>query len=97
MTLVLRPAARADVTAASEYYGEASPEPVEDFIDELDRLLARLAEFPRSAQEVEGYPSVRRALMRRFPFAVFYTMDEDVLLVLRVIHTSRSPRKWPRE
>lgn len=44
---------------------------------------------------MEGYPSVRRALMRRFPFAVFYTADEDLLLVLRVIHTSQSPRDWP--
>lgn len=92
MKLVLRPDAEADVRAASEYYQEASPELVEDFLDELDRLLARLSEFPRSAQEVEGYPSVRRALMRRFPFAVFYTVDEDGLLVLRVIHTTRSPR-----
>ena len=83
------------MAAASDYYREASPELVGEFIDELDRLLARLSEFPRSAQQVEGYPSVRRALMRRFPFAVFYTVDEDLLLVLRVIHTSRSPRDWP--
>lgn len=95
MKLLLRPDAEADVTAASDYYREASPELVDEFIDELDRLLTRLSEFPRSAQQVEGYPSVRRALMRRFPFAVFYIVDEDLLLVLRVIHTSRSPRDWP--
>jgi len=94
VTLVLRPDAQTDVTATGEYYDEAQQDLAGDFIEELDRLLARLAEFPRSARQVEGYPSVRRATMRRLPFAVFYTLHGDVLQVLRVIHTSRSPRTW---
>lgn len=92
MKAVLRPRARADVVAAVEHYRATSEDLVDDFIVDLDRVLARLSEFPRSAQPVQGYPGVRRALLRRFPFALFYILDEDALLVLRVRHTSRSAR-----
>lgn len=90
MKVVLRPTARVDVVAAADFYRGASEDLDADFVEELDRLLVRLSEFPRSARVVQDYPSVRRALLRRFPFAVFSTVDEDVLLVLRVVHTSRS-------
>ncbi len=95
MTVVLRPEAEADVAAAHDYYYEAEPDLAQQFIDELDRLLLRLSEFPRSAQPVQGYEVVRRGLLRRFPFAVFYIQGDDEIIVLRVVHTARSPQEWP--
>jgi plasmid stabilization system protein ParE len=95
VNVVLRPDAEADVTATYEYYGEADQDLAEQFIDELDLVLRRLAEFPLSARQVQGYGSVRRALLRRFPFAVFYISRDDEVLVLRVIHAARSPETWP--
>lgn len=95
MSVVLRPEAEADVAAAYQYYAEAGPDLTRRFIDELDRLLLRLSEFPRSARPVEGYDAARRALLRRFPFAVFYVAGDDEIIVLRVIHTARSPQRRP--
>ncbi|WP_267896728.1 hypothetical protein [Jiangella anatolica] len=42
-----------------------------------------------------GYAGVRRAVLRRFPYAVFYELGES-LEVLRVIHTARHPEAWRR-
>lgn len=94
MIVVLRPEAEADVAAGYKYYEEAEPDLAQQFLDELDRLLLRLSTFPRSAQPVQGYGTVRRALMR-FPFAVFYVIGDDEIIVLRVIHIARSPQGWP--
>lgn len=95
MIVVLRPEAEADVAAGHKYYDEAEPDLAQQFVDELDRLLLRLSTFPRSAQPVQGYGTVRRALMRRFPFAVLYVVGDDGTTVLRVIHTARSAQEWP--
>lgn len=94
MKVVLRPDAEADVRAAVEYYGAAATDLGVEFIEELDRLLLRLSEFPRSAQRVQGFDAVRRALLRRFSFAVFYVEEEDQVVVLRVMHTARSTETW---
>jgi len=46
----------------------------------------------------EMYPVVhedyRRALVRRFPYAVFYQRYETTAWILAVFHTSRDPNKW---
>ena len=36
----------------------------------------------------------RRALVRRFPYAVFYGYDGDAVTVQAVLHTARDPAKW---
>lgn len=40
------------------------------------------------------YENYRRALPRRFPFAVFYEYTEATVTVYCVFHTSRDPKKW---
>lgn len=95
MNLFLRPAAVADVRATRNYYEQAGSRLHEQFAVELDRLFARLIAFPRSAPLVSGYEPVRRALLRRFPYAVFYRPTEpDRVDVLRIVHTARSPNDW---
>jgi plasmid stabilization system protein ParE len=94
--LLLRPAAVADIRATRDYYAQAGAGLDEKFADELDRLFARLEAFPRSARVVVGYEPVRRSLLRRFPYAVFYWLTEpDRIDVLRIIHTTRSSDTWP--
>lgn len=95
--VVLRPAAEADVRAAVASYREVSDDLAASFLEQVDRLLQRLSVFPRSAQAVQGYDTVRRALVRRFSFAVFYDESDGAIVVLRVIHTSRAPSSWPTE
>ena len=36
----------------------------------------------------------RRALVRRFPFEVFYEFDDERVIVHLVFHTSQDPEKW---
>jgi plasmid stabilization system protein ParE len=92
--VVLRPAAAADIRAAREYYDQARPGLGEELATDLDRLFARLEAFPRSAPLVAGYEPVRRARLRRFPYAVFYRPEDKQIEILRVVHTARSPEAW---
>ncbi len=40
---------------------------------------------------------IRRALVNGFPFALFYAVEGDEVVLLAFVHTSRDPRRWPRE
>ena len=40
------------------------------------------------------HESYRRALVRRFPYAIFYEYGDEVVTVYCVFHTSRDPEKW---
>jgi len=40
------------------------------------------------------HKNYRRALVRRFPYAVFYEYANDLVTVYSIFHTSRDPQKW---
>ena len=36
------------------------------------------------------------ALLRRFPYAVYFAVEPDVVVILAVLHVSRDPAEWQR-
>ncbi len=46
--------------------------------------------------ENELRSGIRRALVRRFPYAVYFAIEHDVIIVLAVLHVSRDPTEWQR-
>lgn len=42
------------------------------------------------------YKRVRRALLFRFPYSIFFVMNPKVVTVVAVLHQARDPRRWPR-
>jgi plasmid stabilization system protein ParE len=42
------------------------------------------------------YGEVRRALVSRFPYAVFYRIEMNRIVVLTVLHSARDPKLWPQ-
>jgi hypothetical protein len=37
---------------------------------------------------------VRRAPVRRFPYGVFFLIDDDTIVVIGVLHAKRNPKLW---
>jgi plasmid stabilization system protein ParE len=63
-----------------------------DFLKEIDRVIRRISTFPLAALEIE--PEIRRSLLTRFPYAIFYGIDGQTIIVIAVAHTHRKPRYW---
>ena len=57
----------------------------------LDQTIVRIAERPLMFPRVHG--EIRRAIMNRFPFAVYFRSGEDGIVVLAV-HGRQRPRRW---
>lgn len=61
---------------------------------EVRRLCRLIADFPLVGVELR--PGVRRRILRRFPYSILYTLDNDVVLVIAVAHQRRRPGYWRR-
>jgi plasmid stabilization system protein ParE len=88
----LRPEAEQDVAEAALWYEANEPGLGAQFVDQVQVTLDAIADQPAAYTVVHN--SVRRALVRRFPFGVFYTADNDGVVVIAILHGSRSPRSW---
>lgn len=88
----IRPEAEQDMSEAASWYEKHQRGLGQEFLDEALAVFMRLGETPLACELI--YRSARRALLRRFPFAVFYIFEEDVVLVVGVLHGSRHPRHW---
>ena len=89
--LLVRPEAENDLHAAFIWY-EAKRNGLGD-----DSCCAQTWSWSGcSALPSSTVPSivVRRALLRRFPFAVYYLVEAERIVVLAVLHVARDPRLW---
>ena len=66
------------------------------FIHDLDVLFERIVERPLQFPVI--YTSMRRALLRRHDYSVFFELDakRSRAVIHCVIHQSRDPARWPR-
>jgi plasmid stabilization system protein ParE len=85
----IRARARDDIRDARDWYEQQSIGLGEEFGQELERVFARLATDPQLYQVI--YKHIHRALTRRFPYAVYFVIDDDRVNVLRIFHQTRNP------
>ena len=84
-----------EIGEAFNWYEEQSKGLGSEFELAFELQLKRLEQVPLLYTEI--IPGVRRTLLPRFPYGVFYTVKSDLVHVLAVIHNSRSQRRWPRD
>ena len=58
----------------------------------LRSVVARIGDWPESAQEVADRPGVRVAPLIRYPFKVFYRSAGQVIEILYIHHAARDER-----
>ena len=92
MRLVLRRAAKRDLTEASRWYDEKKPGLGRDFSSCVEAALAIIRDHPLLFPRVD--PRVRRAKVERFPYGVFYTIDRETIRVIAVLHHARATGTW---
>ena len=80
---------------AQEWYESQSLGLGDEFIAAMELQLKRLEQAPLLYAEV--IPGVRRALLPRFPFGLFYVVRGDLVHVMAVLHDARNPKRWPKE
>ena len=86
------PAVESDVEAAFNWYeGEESGLGLE-FLEELRAAYQRIVDHPFGYQDLRS--GIRRALTRRFPYAVYFSLEGDIIVIVAVVSTARDPEEW---
>ncbi len=86
------PEATRDIVEAYGWYEQRRAGLGEEFLSCIDACIGRICRTPETHAVI--HESYRRALLRRFPYAVFYEYSEAKVTVYCVFHTSRDPGKW---
>ena len=87
----IRRAAELDVAEAQLWYESQLSGLGSDFLTEVSQVFERLAETPFIYQI--AYRNVRRAIVHRFPYLIWYRVSGEVVTVLACTHGRLDPNK----
>ncbi len=90
--VLVRPAAAADIEDAYYWYESQQAGLGDEFREALRSALSLLGENPRLHQVI--HRDTRRALLKRFPYGVYYKEFPEVIVVVACMHGRRDPKRW---
>lgn len=91
-TAELHRAARSELDHAARFYDERLPGLGEEFLDEFLAAVRTIERDPgRFRVRQDG---VRKCILKRFPFAIYFRTNKENIEVIAVAHGSRRPGYW---
>jgi plasmid stabilization system protein ParE len=89
---IIAPEAARDMAEARDWYNARRVGLGDEFFRSVEACVEAICRTPELHERVrENY---RRALLRRFPFAVYFEYENGVVTIYSVCHTSRDPDRW---
>ena len=92
LPVVLRQEARTEFDEAFDWYEQQRPGLGVNFVACVQDVLDRIVTTPELYPQV--FEDVRRAIVWRFPYSVFYKIEPSQVVVLAVFHSRRDPKIW---
>ncbi len=92
--LIIKPLAEEDAKDAAIWYNEKRDGLGDEFLLALEATLNSIQRNPDHFQVI--HKGLKRALTVRFPYGVFFTVEDNIIYVLAIVHTSRSPKAWKK-
>ena len=89
--VIHHPAATAEIGGAARFYEQRVTGLGAQFLDEAVKTIRAMPEcWPVISR------NVRRILLRRFPFGLYYRIGADCIQILACKHHSRHPDYWKK-
>ena len=64
----------------------------EKFSSEIKSALKRISNFPTAWPILKN--EIRKCIVRKFPYNLFYSIEQDFILILAIAHHHRKPYYW---
>ncbi|MBL8476187.1 MAG: type II toxin-antitoxin system RelE/ParE family toxin [Methyloversatilis sp.] len=90
--ILVRPEAECDLASSYAFYQECRRGLGDDFLSSVEESFERISKNPFLYPDIHS--GIRRALLRRFPYGVFYLVIDGRISVLAVLHAARNPDEW---
>ena len=92
MSFVFHPEAETEFNEAIDYYERIERGLGYDFAIEVYNTIQHSVSFPKAWSVNEG--DIRRSLVKRFPYGVLYSEENDEIYIIAVMHLHRFPGYW---
>ena len=92
LPIVLREEAEIEFDEAFDWYESKREGLGREFVLEVQKAFDQLAINP--GLQPKSFREIRKKVIRRFPYCIFFILHEDRLEVLAIFHTSRDPAIW---
>jgi plasmid stabilization system protein ParE len=86
--------AESDVADAAAWYENQGAGLGSEFLDEILSTCNFIAENPQINPVL--HRDTRRAVIHKFPFGIYYRVENDLVTIVAVMHASRDPDKWKK-
>lgn len=83
-----------EIEESKEYYNLQKDGLGLDFKGDVLTAVNNIATYPNLYPVISG--NIRRCLLHRFPFSVFYAVKQKTIVVLSVAHQHRKPKNWEK-
>ena len=90
--LIIRPEAEAELAEAFDWYEQQLRGLGSEFLISVDATVHAISRNPYHFAKI--HKDVRRALLRRFPYGVFFLVEDARIVVLAFFHAKRDPKRW---
>lgn len=90
--VVTRPSAAAEIETAHRWYEKERAGLGSEFLEAIDKMVKGIAENPERFPIVRK--DIRRAVLRRFPYSIFYRIVSGHIVVIACFHGKRNPKVW---
>jgi plasmid stabilization system protein ParE len=87
--------ASADLDEILVYLEERDPRAAASVAAAVEVTITRIGQFPESAQTTDA-PGIRATPAGRYPYLIFYLIEDDEVLIVRILHGARL-RPWEEE
>jgi len=91
---IFLPEAEQEMYEAAKFYESQAPGLGVEFISEIERAIQAVQEAPTRWPIIEG--TLRRRLLRRFPFSLLYQIEAANIVIIAVSHVHRKPYYWKK-
>ena len=88
------PEALQEYRQATTWYAQREPRVALEFVEAVEDAIKRILESPTRWRVIEE--DIRRCFTHVFPYAILYSIEQDFLLIVAVMHFSREPNYWKR-
>ena len=89
MTLKISQLAFFEIEDAKEYYNLQNPTLGDTFKNDVKKTIENIKNFPNLYPNITN--DLKRTVLHRFPYSIFYAITDNTILILSVAHQHRKP------
>lgn len=87
--LIVKPKAQTDIRKAINWYKDENENLPVILLDKIEESLNKIRENPNHYQK--RYHEIRIIFTKKFPYGIYYTLEEDNIYVHAFLHAKRNP------